>query len=319
MEKSKIQNSKSKIESIKLSSALQQYSDNLFLMDLDLPRLEGFRQFISCWIYKSDAITFVVDPGPSSTIPVLIEALEHLQIDHLDFILLSQIHLDHGGGSGHLLRRYPQARINCHPKGIPHLIAPQKLWDGSLNVLGEIAEAYGAPLAVAERNISYSEQIEFKGKRIHVVETPGHASHHICYQFDELLFVAEAAGVSIAVGNGYFMRPATPPRFIYEVYKKSLRKAAAVPAKHICFGHHGMRSDPQIFFSAAMEQLELWIEIIQKHFQFGAEYKEQAAFEELLNTDPALTLFYKLEPDIQQREKYFCLNSIKGIAGYFSR
>lgn len=285
-------------------------------MDLDLPRLKGFRQFISCWVYKSDEITFVVDPGPSSTIPVLINALELLQIEHLDFILLSQIHLDHGGGSGHLLQRYPKAQINCHPKGIPHLIEPQKLWEGSVKVLGKIAEAYGAPLAVPAQNISYSKQMELNGKQIHVTETPGHASHHICYQLDGLLFAAEAAGVSIPVGDGYFMRPATPPKFIYEVYKKSLQRTATLITEYVCFGHYGLRRDAYAFFSAADRQLELWMKTVRAHFKQGAAYTDKAVFEELLETDPALALFEKLDKDIQQRESYFCLNSIRGMSEY---
>jgi len=298
---------------------LYQYSKNLFLVDLNLPQLEGFRQFISCWIYKSEEITFVVDPGPSSTIPVLIKALETLQIDHLDFILLSQIHLDHGGGSGHLLQAFPDAKINCHPKGIPHLIEPSKLWEESLKVLGKIAEAYNAPLPVPDQNISYSKQIELNGKQIQVTETPGHASHHICYQFDRMLFAAEAAGVSIPAGNGYFMRPATPPRFIYEVYKKSLLKTAALDAEVVCFGHHGLRSDPQTFFTAAAQQLELWMKVVRKHFNRGSAYSDRAVFEELLKTDPALALFNVMDKDIQQRESYFCLNSIRGMYGYFNK
>ena len=306
----------SKIESKQISKELRRYSENLFLVNLDLPQLEGFRDFISCWIYKSDEITFVVDPGPSSTIPVLLKALETLEIKHLDFILLSQIHLDHGGGSGYLLQHYPQAQINCHPKGIPHLIDPLKLWEGSLKVLGKIAQAYGAPLAVPEQNIFYSKQIEFNGKQIQVTETPGHASHHICYQFEQLLFAAEAAGVSITAGDGYFMRPATPPRFIYEVYKKSLQITANLKAEYICLGHHGMRCDPQVFFGAADRQLEFWMKTIREHFKQGAAYTDKAVFEELLETDPALALFEKLDKDIQQREAYFCLNSIHGMIGY---
>jgi len=296
---------------------LTQYQPNLYLVDLDLPQLEGFREFISCWIYRSDEITFVVDPGPSSTIPVLINALERLHIEHLDFILLTHIHLDHGGGTGHLLEKFSDVKINCHSKGIPHLIDPQKLWDGSLKVLGEVAEAYGPVRPITETKIFYQSKIEHNGKQINITETPGHASHHICYQMDDLLFAAEVAGVSIPVADGFYQRIATPPRFIYKVYKNSLQKAAAIPAKQICFGHHGMRSNPQNVFSAALEQLELWMGIIKKHVRLGNKYREQGVLEELLSADPALALFSKMDKDIQARERYFCLNSIRGMYGYF--
>ncbi len=284
---------------------------------MDLPQLTGFREFISCWIYKSAEITFVVDPGPSSTIPILRKALGDLRIEKLDYILLTHIHLDHGGGIGDLMEHFPDAQINCHPKGIPHLIDPSNLWKGSLKILGEVAEAYGPVKPVAESSISYQTEISQNGKHIRVTETPGHASHHISYLMDDLLFAAEVAGVSIPVSTGFYQRIATPARFIFDVYRNSLKKAAALPAKHICLGHHGLRSDGQIFFSAAQSQLDFWMETVKKHVQLGSAYNEQALLEELLGCDPALTLFPKLDKDIQQRERYFCLNSIRGMVGYF--
>jgi glyoxylase-like metal-dependent hydrolase (beta-lactamase superfamily II) len=301
-----------------IAPALNKYLPGLYLVDLDIPQLEGFREFISCWVYKSDEITFVVDPGPSSTIPVLIRCLETLQVVRLDYILLTHIHLDHCGGTGHLLKKYPHAKVNCHPRGIPHLVEPQKLWEDSLKVLGKIAEAYGPVKPIPQENISFDKGISVNGKHIDITETPGHASHHICYQLDDLLFAAEVAGVSIPVAGQSYQRIATPPRFIYELYNNSLLKAAAIQAKYICFGHHGMRDDLQNVFNTANEQLKLWMEIIQKHSAKGAAYREQAVFEELCDTDPALTLFGKMDRDIQSREKYFCLNSIRGMYGYFN-
>jgi hypothetical protein len=60
------------------------------------------------------------------------------------------------------------------------------------------------------------------------------------------------------------------------------------------------------------------MEIIQKHSAKGTHYQEQAVFEELCDIDPALSLFGKIDRDIQSREKYFCLNSIRGMYGYFN-
>jgi len=259
-----------------------------------------------------------VDPGPSSTIPILLKALYELGVEKLDYILLTHIHLDHGGGAGDLLTHFPQAHINCHPRGIPHLIDPTDLWKGSLNVLGEVAEAYGPVKPVAESSISYQKKINLNGEQIRIIEIPGHASHQIGYQMDDLLFAAEVAGVSIVVEDGYYQRIATPPRFVFDVYQKSLRKVAALPAKHLCLGHHGMRSEAQIFFATAQAQLDFWMNMIKKHVHLGEAYDGQTLFEELLDADPALSLFSKLDADIQKREKYFCLNSIRGMAGYFN-
>lgn len=110
--------------------------DLLTCIDLDQPSLEGFRQFISCWLYQDEKLCFVVDPGPLSTIPVLLKELQKQQVKSLDYILLTHIHIDHAGGTGELLRTFPQTKVICHPNGIKHLIAPEKLWAGSKKFSG---------------------------------------------------------------------------------------------------------------------------------------------------------------------------------------
>lgn len=288
---------------------------DLYLVDLDLP-LTGFRQFISCWILRRHGQTVVVDPGPASTASRVAEALKHLGIEQPDFILLTHIHLDHAGGAGQLVQYYPQTSVFVHPIGIPHLSDPKKLWDSSLKVLGEIARAYGRPVSVPAANLFSTEELQKKSHGIHVYETPGHASHHVCYAIDDLLFAGEVAGVFLPVDSGSYMRIATPPVFKYTVYRNSLLKAAEIPAKQICFGHYGLaKYDPQII-TRALQQLDLWMSIIGK-FTFpldDAGYR--TVFNEILQKDPTLQTYRFLPDDIQSREKYFCLNSIKGMHGY---
>jgi len=304
-----------KTPSLAAPANITQWTERLYSVDLDLP-LTGFRRFISAWIYMKEGYTLVVDPGPSASIPVLITALEALGVQRIDYLLLTHIHLDHGGGAGALLKRFPETPVNCHPKGIPHLIEPDKLWQGSLKVLGKIARAYGAVTPVNKNNISYRAHLSVGPFEIEVLETPGHASHHVCYLVDGILFAAEAGGVSLPVNGGFYQRIATPPRFIYNVYKSSLKKAAEAHADHLCLGHYGMRNDVKTFFQTADEQLERWMEIIEDHLATEEVYDEQAVLRRLLSRDPALRLFKKLERDIQKRELYFCRNSLQGMYEY---
>jgi len=294
---------------------ITQWTEHLYMVDLDLP-LTGFRQFISSWIYHKEGHALVVDPGPTSTIPVLVRALQELGIKRIDYLLLTHIHLDHGGGAGALLKHFPDTPVNCHPKGIAHLIEPEKLWQGSLKVLGKIARAYGPVQPVKKENLSYQQNIKVGPFSIEVIETPGHASHHVNYFVDGLLFAAETAGVSIPINGGFYQRIATPPRFIYNVYKTSLQKAAEIPAEHLCLGHYGLRSDAKTFFKAADDQLELWMNTLEDHLSTEDVYDEQAVLRRLLTSDPALRLFPKMERDIQKRELYFCRNSLQGMYQY---
>jgi hypothetical protein len=56
---------------------------NLFCIDLDQPTLEGFRKFISAWLYRGERFTLLVDPGPLSTIPHLICELRRHKVERL--------------------------------------------------------------------------------------------------------------------------------------------------------------------------------------------------------------------------------------------
>ena len=144
--------------------------------------------FINTWVYNSDSLCFLVDPGPTVFINSLKMSLDHLNIkkNDLDYILLTHPHIDHAGGVGKLLNFFPKAKIICHPKGIKHLINPKKLWEGSLRVLGKAAEFYGKIEPVPENRIKYQENIE-KGL-IKVIETLGHSPHHQSYLFKDIFF-----------------------------------------------------------------------------------------------------------------------------------
>ena len=139
------------------------------LVKLNIP-LEGFYNFIGCWIYYSGNQTILVDPGPRNTIATLVNALRERGIKNIDYILLTHIHIDHAGGVGLLLRYYPEAQVICHPEGIPHMIAPAKLWASSLKMLGPIAEAYGEIEPIPAGNISYTKKIALAGIIINVLE-----------------------------------------------------------------------------------------------------------------------------------------------------
>jgi len=91
-------------------------AENLYLVDLP-QKLEGFRRFISSWVIKNDDEAVLVDVGPSSTIPKLLESLKYLEIKRVPYVLLTHIHLDHAGGIHGILEKFPDARVVVHEKG----------------------------------------------------------------------------------------------------------------------------------------------------------------------------------------------------------
>ncbi len=297
---------------------MRQIRDNLYLIDID-QALEGFRNFISAWVCRLDGVTLLVDPGPASTIPHLAERLKRLGIDRIDHVLLTHIHLDHAGGTGQLLTHFPDAKVNCHPKGIPHLVAPQKLWEESKKVLGKVAEAYGEMAPVPEENIAWQERIATGGHLIEVIETPGHAAHHVSYRVGDVLFAGEVGGVHVPLEEGFYVRPATPPPFHHGIFRDSIDRLAVLDTRLVCLGHYGCRQDVARLFERARRQLDFWVDTVRRHFRAGSDPFEEAVLADLTANDPDMEGWHALPEDIRTRERYFCFNSIRGIRMYLEK
>ena len=177
----------------------------------------GRKRSIATALLNSDGHRALVDPGPGSTLESLREQLgaRGLSTGDLDALLLTHIHLDHAGASGALVRENPRLAVYVHKVGAPHMIDPSKLLASAARLWPDNLERlFGETLAVPQENLRIlegGETLAFGGRKIEVVYTPGHASHHVSYfeNLEGVAFVGDTAGVRIQ-GNSYVM-PATPP------------------------------------------------------------------------------------------------------------
>lgn len=293
-------------------------SSNFHEIQLDL-KGTNFTSTLSSWVFKDDELCFLLDTGPTSSIDSMELALNKIGIrqNDLQYILISHIHQDHAGGVGKLINSFPKAQVICHPRGIKHLINPKRLWEGSLKVLGKVAELYGEILPVPEDRIFYKETIA--NDRIKVIDTSGHAPHHQSYLFDEYLLIGEAAGVNIPLPGKIYTRPATPPIFNYEISRKNIQKLLEgnLGAKKICYAHYGMKEDVDLMLNIAKDQLAIWVEVIGRLFDLKNEpdYIERVK-EELKKEDIYFANIDLLDENRKENEFFFVRNSIIGITDY---
>jgi len=296
-----------------LDAKINPVSNDLFLITLP-PPIPGFDDFIGCWLYRGN-ISFIIDPGPSVTSKALARALEELNVSRLDYIFLTHIHIDHAGGVGDIAAYFPDSPIICHKAGIPHLVDPSRLWEGSVKTLGETAIAYGPIKPVSSDRLIQADQ--FKSDIVSPVFTPGHSPHHVSYMTEKYLFAGEAAGVFLSLDSGReYLRPATPPRFFLEISTDSIDALIEKKPLNICYGHHGIKGNAVEMLNKHRNQLLLWEKIIRKEIQNNSDDFLTSCFNRLLKEDPLLAGFSHMSQPVQKREQGFIINSIKGYEGY---
>jgi len=274
----------------------------------------GFDHFIGSWFCR-DGLAFLVDVGPANTADRLLESLAQLDVEEIDYILLTHIHIDHAGALADVLARYPMARVICHEKGIPNLVDPSRLWAGSLSVLGETAEFFGEPKAVPEDRLVPHTSCPINGLR--VIETPGHAPHHLSFAYEGRLFAGEAAGTFSVVKGKEYLRPATPPRFFLHVFLESVDRMLRLDDQPIYYAHFGRAESSHRMLKRFRDQILSWKDWINEEFSSEEEDLENRCVDALLAKDPNLAAFADMDPGTREREKNFIANAVRGFLGYF--
>jgi glyoxylase-like metal-dependent hydrolase (beta-lactamase superfamily II) len=288
------------------------------LIDLS-PPIPGFEGILGAFIIQAQKIA-LIDVGPTATLGSLFSALAELKIDpsEVAYNLLTHIHLDHSGGIGGAMQRMPNARCLVHEKGFFHLAHPAKLWEGSRQTLGKVAEEYGEPEAVSEERLIVAregQQIDLGDVQFEVMMTPGHAAHHLSL-FDRKrgkLFPGEAAGVFFPHTN--IIRPACPPPFDLRQALNSVNKLIAAQPREIYYQHFGYSPNAMAQLLKYKERLIFWSKIVVQHL----DDDPQKVVAEILTQDKTRELVYSLPPNRVQLELFFNGNNVRGLQDYFRR
>lgn len=274
----------------------------------------GFEGFFSCWVCRSD-LTVLVDLGPACSAPDLLTQLGHMGVRHVDYVLLTHIHIDHAGALGAVLERYPEARAVCHGRGLKFVVDPARLWEGSRQVLGELADYYGPPPPVdASRLIAHTD-LNVPG--LGVIETPGHAVHHVSYTWLGHLFAGEAAGNYFVVKGQDYLRPATPHKFFLPEALASVERMMELDDQPIHYAHAYTSPGSHVMLQRFHDQLNRWRDIVGAQLGLGdTPDLESRCVEALLTGDPELKAFKRMDVATRAREKSFTGNSVRGFLGF---
>jgi glyoxylase-like metal-dependent hydrolase (beta-lactamase superfamily II) len=239
---------------ITLASGMS-YVDLLFL---DRPRV-----IATAVVHGTSGVT-LIDPGPSSTLPVLRRELARAGITIADVtsLLLTHIHLDHAGASGTLARENPRLRAYVHEKGAPHMVDPTRLLASATRLYGDAMDRLWGECAPVPAGaivaLSGGERITASGRELDVAYTPGHASHHVSYFSDAagIAFVGDTAGIRVVPG-GYVLPPTPPPDIDLEAWHESVRRIDAWGADTLFLTHFGPSAPVAAHLGELGDHLEL--------------------------------------------------------------
>lgn len=237
----------------------------------------GIDRAIAC--HLRDGV--LIDPGPESSLQHIFDALG----DRVpSAVLLTHVHLDHAGGTGRLVERYPDLQVYIHRDGARHMVDPSRLVASATRIYGETMSMWGEVLPIPEANVHALDD----GDVVHgyeAVHTPGHSGHHMAFLHLETrhALVGDLVG---QVLDGYDLRllSTPPPEIDVEAWESSLDRLLEheTPPQTLGLTHFGHLPDAAAQLVAARKEIRRLAELVRD----GDEEDFARDFEARLKTVP---------------------------------
>jgi glyoxylase-like metal-dependent hydrolase (beta-lactamase superfamily II) len=223
--------------------------------------------------YLLDAVEpTLVETGPGTSVESVAAALDRLGIEarSLAHVVLTHVHLDHAGGVGRIAELFPAATVWVHERGAPHLVDPTRLVASTARVWGEreMRELFGPTHAVTEdrvRALHDADVIGMGDRELQVLDTPGHASHHVALVDSRTGAVFTGDALGIHVPDLPVLRPATPPpEFDLERYVASIERIRSATGSMLLFAHFGPLPDVDATCDLAIRRVRDWAGVVRE-------------------------------------------------------
>ena len=206
--------------------------------------------FAAIYFLRQKNKVAIIETGSNFSVPAVENALLQIGLAFTDvsYIIPTHVHLDHAGGAGELMKQCLNARLIAHPRGARHLIDPSKLIAGALAVYGEekFTEYYGEIIPIVANRVTVADDnyiLDFDGRELRFIDTPGHARHHFCIwdKSTKSMFTGDTFGVSYrdldCDGNAYILPSTSPVQFDPEALIRSIKRIMEFNPERVCLTH----------------------------------------------------------------------------------
>lgn len=223
----------------------------------------------------------LIETGISYSADVILQGIKDCGVrpEDISHILLTHVHLDHMGGAAILAKRMPQAEVLVHPMGVKHVIDPTRLINSAKAALGELSKVYGLEAVTGldagrVRPVREGDAIDLGGTKLTVLETPGHAPHHLCFHESSTngVFFGDLGGYS---PGGMEVYPSSPaPDFDPELSIQSVERVKSLKPEVLYFSHFGAHGHPEAAMDGLIRKIREWDIVARKALDegLGAEY-----------------------------------------------
>lgn len=230
----------------------------------------GYSQLIAVFLIPCPEGGFVIfETGPASTLEALeSEIIEAgFQLEDLKGIFPTHVHLDHSGGAGSLAVR-TGAPVFVHPKGELHLVDPsEKLLPSAKRLYGDMMTPLWGTVEPVPKElvvvVQDGDTVELDGLEIVAHFTPGHAVHHIAWQFGKAVATGDIGGVRFP-GASHVLPPMPPPDIDVDLWIQSLERIRAIEPEMLLLTHFGAVEDVERHLDELEGRLVRWLDIAER-------------------------------------------------------
>jgi glyoxylase-like metal-dependent hydrolase (beta-lactamase superfamily II) len=233
-----------------------------------------------------DGRAAVIDTGTSHAVPRVLAALEAKGVApaQVDYVILTHVHLDHAGGAGQLMARFPNARLTVHPRGARHMIDPSRLLAATVAIYGELEtrRVYAEILPVpAHRVIETPEgaTLRLAGRELLFLDAPGHARHHVVIRDSDTghLFAGDTFGLSYREldqdGRQFSFPTTSPSQFDPAALHRSIDRILSLRPEAVYAAHFGRLTNLTVLAADLHRLIDAHAELGERHRGAGAERK----------------------------------------------
>ena len=228
-------------------------------------------------------VGMIIEGGTGPTTEMIIRQIKSLGVDmeKIEYILLTHTHADHIGALPHLKRRWPHLKLVASGPGAK-ILNTRELYNEFLLVDLGIAQLMRAKSEIDDipptpEDYRFEVDLVVKGGDTldlgnnvvwEIIDTPGHSPCHIsAYEKTEgTLMVGDATGFYVPEKDVFW-----PNYFIsLETYIDSIKKLAAFPAKRAVLCHNAViEGDVHRYFEKAMQATRMYHENLLSRLNRG--------------------------------------------------